>query len=367
MERVPWWITSFGDSEISRVGESIRNGHISQGPVTEELEARIAELLDVPHVVATTSCSVALVMGLMALGIEKGDEVIVPNRTWIATAHAPLILGAKVVLVDVSPELPLMDVSRVREKITPKTKAVMPVHLCGRSVDMKGIHQIAQEHGLRVIEDAAQAVYSRNDSGFLGTQSDVGCFSLGMTKLISTGQGGFLATRDAETYERLKGIRNHGVTNNFFPAYSQVGCNFRITDLQASLGVSQLSRLEKRAMHIRAIYAKYADGIKGLPFIRLIPVAVSKGELPIYVEVMSEERAELVHFLTSRGIEIRPFLPDLCSAPYLKGGGEFPNSRVFNDQGFFLPCGPDQPMRNIDRVIETLHLYGGKGKSSERN
>jgi perosamine synthetase len=367
MELVPWWITRIGKVEISSVAESIRSGHISQGPVTEELEARMAELLDVPYVLATTSCSVALLMALMALGIKKDDEVIVPNRTWIATAHAPLILGAKVVLVDVTPELPIMDVSSVKKSITGRTRAIMPVHLCGRSVDMEAVGEIARENGLYVIEDAAQALFSRNSRGFLGTQSNVGCFSLGMTKLISTGQGGIVVTRDREIYEKIKKIRNHGVTNNFYPVFSQVGCNFRITDLQASLGIPQLSRLKKRLAHIKSIYERYADGIKELPYLKIIPVAVSHGEIPIYVEVMSNERKKLIDFLTSRGIEIRPFLPNLCSAPYLECNDDFPNSKAFNDQGLFLPCGPDQPMRNVDRVIETLHLYGKKEKGSEKN
>src|SRR2546421_11726540 len=133
MQNVSWWRTTFGDPEIQGLTNAINHEHISQGPVTAEFEARIAEALGVPYAVATTSGSMAILIALMALGIRRDDEVIVPNRTWIATAHAVAMLGAKVVLVDVKPNVPLMDLSLVRAKITPRTKAIIPVHL-GRRV-----------------------------------------------------------------------------------------------------------------------------------------------------------------------------------------------------------------------------------------
>lgn len=355
--RILWWRTSFGQEEIQGVTQAIQGEHISQGFVTEEFEARIAKALDVPYVTATTSGSMSLLMALMAVGIKLGDEVIVPNRTWIATAHAPLLLGAKVVLVDVLPDISVMDVSKVREKITPRTKAIIPVSLNGRAVGMKEVQKIADEYGLYVIEDAAQAFFSRNAGEYMGTTSDAGCFSLSVAKLISTGQGGFVVTKNKETYQNLKRIRTHGVDDVINCTFHQMGFNFRTTDLQSSIGIAQLGRVEERVAHLKSVYAKYEQELKQFSFLKLIPVAVANGEVPIYIEVLCKERKKLVSFLASQDVQTRPFYPDLDSAPHLEVSGEFPNSRVFSECGLVLPCGPSQSLENIDYVISALQHY----------
>ena len=355
--KISWWRTSFGDEEMQEVTKAIQEEHISQGIVTEEFEARIAKILDVPFVTATSSGSTALLMALMALGIKPGDEVIVPNRTWIATAHAAQMLGAKVILVDVLPDVPIMDVSQIRKKITSRTKAIMPVSLNGRVVDLKEVQKIANENGLRVIEDAAQAFCSKNGGEFVGTTSDAGCFSLSVAKLISTGQGGFVVTKNKETYQNLKRIRTHGVDDVINCTFFQMGFNFRITDLQSSIGIAQLGRVEQRIAYLKTVYAKYEQALKQFPFLKLIPVAVDQGEIPIYIEVLCNEREKLISFLASQGIQTRPFYPDLDSASHLNASGEFPNSRVFSECGLVLPCGPSQPLEKIDYVIETLQNY----------
>jgi perosamine synthetase len=359
MDEIRWWHTSFGEEEIQKIAESINAEHISQGPVTEEFEARFAAALNVPFAVATTSGSVSLLMALMALGIGKGDEVIVPNRTFIAAAHAAMLLGAEIVLVDVVSDLPVMDIDQLRQKITPRTKAIIPVHLNGRSNDMERINQIAKEHGLAVVEDACQSLFSRNASGYLGTQSDAGCFSLGVTKLISTGQGGVVVTDNEETYERLKLVRNHGVDDTFEATYEHVGLNFKFTDLLSSIGLVQLSKIPERLTHMNAIYERYDSAFDEyqFPFIKIIPVNVEAGEVPLWVEVLCEDRPKMMTYLQSKGIQTRRFLPDLDDSPHLKNNGEFPNSRMFGDHGVFMPCGPSQSLDNIDRVIDALRKF----------
>ncbi len=355
---IPWWRTLFGDAEIEKLRESVFQEHISQGPVTEQFEAELAAALDVPYTVMTTSGSAALLMTLMALGIGHDDEVIVPNRTWIATAHAVLLVGAKVILVDVRSDIPTIDVSQIRRKITSRTKAIIPVHLNGRAVDMKEIHSIAREHGLYVIEDACQALFSKNSNGFLGTQSDAGCFSLGVTKLISTGQGGFVVIKNRKTYEKLKLIRNHGVSDYFAETWNQLGFNFKFTDLLASFGLQQLRRVPGRIAHLNEIYTKYAAVMAELPFLQLVTINVSKGELPLYIEVICEQRDQLMEFLSSHGIQTRAVPPNLHIAKYISNDGQFPNSIVFGAQGLYLPCGPEQPLDNVNRVVEVLRLFG---------
>ena len=188
----------------------------------------MAGTLGVRYCVATTSGSMALLMALMVLGIGRDDEVIVPNRTWIASAHAVAMLGAKVVLADVLPGVPTLDLAQARRKITGRTKAIMPVHLNGRAVDMEAVALLASEYGLRVVEDTSQALFSRNAAGYLGTQSDAGCFTLSVAKLVSTGQGGFIVTNNNSSYEKLKLIRSHGVSDVIECVVHRVGIQFQV-------------------------------------------------------------------------------------------------------------------------------------------
>ena len=354
---ISWWRTSFGDREVEKLRESVQKECIGQGLVTEEFEEEISLALNVPFVVATTNGSAALYMALLSLGIGHGDEVIIPNRTWIASANAILLTGAKVVLVDVRSDLPLIDVAQIQSKITTQTKALMPVHLNGRSADMQGIQRLADKFGIPIIEDACQAFFSSNSSGYLGTQSDVGCFSLGLTKLVSTGQGGFVVTKNRDVYERLKCIRNHGVTDEFTESYDQFGFNFKFTDLLASFGLVQLSCVSKRIVHLNKIYAKYESAISKFKCVNLLPVNVLNGEIPLYVEVLCPERKELENFLHFHNIQARIVPPDLSTSSCIKDDGSFPNSIRFSDQGLYLPCGPEQPLENIDFVIDTLYDF----------
>ena len=205
MERIPIAGPSITQLEIDYAADAAAHGWYDRaGEYPRRFEQAFASYIGVKHAVSLPSCTSGLHLALAALGIGPGDEVIVPNRTWIATAHAPFLLGATVKLVDVEVDRPIINAKLIEQAITEKTRAIIPVHLCGRSADMRSINDIAQRHNLTVIEDTAQALGSRNADGFLGTFSDIGCFSLGVSKLISTGQGGVVVTRDQNTYEKLK-------------------------------------------------------------------------------------------------------------------------------------------------------------------
>ena len=358
MKEVNWWRTTFGEEEKRRIGAAIDGEHISQGQVTAAFEQALGELLGVPHVVATTSGSMAILMALMALGVGPGDEVIVPNRTWIATAHAPHLLGAKVRLVDVLPDLPIMDVSLVEAAITSRTRAIIPVHLNGRSSDLAALNALAARNGIPVVEDAAQALASRNADGFLGTQATMGCFSLSVAKIIATGQGGFTVTRDEAIYKRLLALRTHGVSDVIHAQWTSPGFNFRFNDILASVGLAQLGRLEGRIERVRAIYQRYQRALSRMDFIRLLPVDLDAGEIPIYIETLVPRREELMAFLSARGIQTRPFYPDLNQAAYFENHQAFPRSEHFGKQGLFLPSGPEQPMAAIETVLEALGQFG---------
>lgn len=358
--QVPWWRTSFGTPEIEAIGSAIRAERISQGSITEEFERRFASALGVSFAVATTSGSVALLLSMMAAKIEEGDEVLVPDRTWIATAHAALMLRAKVVLVDTLPHIPVMDLSQAERLITPKTKAIVPVHMNGRSTDMVGVQDLAQRYGLIVIEDACQAMFSRDRAGLLGTIGEFGCFSLGASKLISTGQGGFIITNDEDRARQIRLLRNHGVVDNFTDRWNQLGFNFKFTDIQAAMGLAQMDRIAHRLEHLRTVYRFYQENLKTLSCVSLIPFAHPAQELPLYVDVVSEKREKLISFLLERGIQPRPYPPSLHTSSYMPQAATFECSEMFAERGMYLPCGPELPMEYAEATIETLREFDAR-------
>ena len=355
---VSWWRTAIGEDERTTILDNLARERISMGTVTAELEAELCRRLEVPFAVATTSGSVALMMALLALDIGPGDEVIVPTRTFIATAHAASLLGARVVLVDCTSQSPNLDVERLAALITDRTKAIIPVHLNGRAVDAR-VYEIGRERGIPVIEDAAQALYSRTPQGYLGTLGAIGCFSFGMVKLASTGQGGALVTGDEGLYRRLLAIRNHGVRDVVSHDYLGVGGNFKFSDILASIGLWQVRHLPAKAAHCNAIYSRYAAALADFPYLDLVPVAVDEGEVAVWTEVTSPQRAAIVAHLAAQGIETRPFLPSVHSANHFAGTAAFPHSERFHAEGFNLPCGPAQPLQNVDRAIAALRSFDG--------
>jgi len=352
-----WWKTKFGTPEVELLRKSVEKEWITQGKRTEEFESKIGEILGAPYVVATTSGSAALCMALLATGVCQSDEVIMPNRTWIATANAAILIGAIVVLVDVRKDLPIIDVSKIEDKITKRTKAIIPVHLNGRASEMEAIRKLANKYSLVVIEDACQSFYSACDNGYLGTISDVGCFSLGLTKLISTGQGGLAVTRDKNLYEKLVLLRNQGVHDCSTETYGTFGFNFKYNDLLASFGIAQLERLKPRVDHLKRVYLKYFEASKELSCLDIVPINLSSGEIPLYAEFLCPERDTLIEFLHLRGIQTRKVPPNLNTASTIGISDDFPNSIIFGQQGIYLPCGPDQPLVQVDEVIKNLYEF----------
>jgi len=357
MNEISWWRTSFDNGESDAIINAITNEHISQGPVVAEFERQLAEYLNVPYAVATTSGSMALLMSLWTSEIGSGDEVIVPNRTWIATAHAPLLLGATVKLVDVEPERPIINSDLIEQAITDKTKAIIPVHMCGRAADMSKINEIADSYNLTVIEDAAQALGSRNQDGFLGTQSQMGCFSFSVAKVISTGQGGCIVTNSQETYEKLIAMRTQGIGDVINAEWGVPGFNFRFTDVLAAMGIQQLKCLPERIEKLKKIYKLYENGLADLDFIHLIPVDIDAGEVPVYIETLCGCRGDVICFLEKNNIQSRPFYPNLNFASYFNDSSHYPESEPFGNQGVYLPCGPEQSISNIEKVIDVLHEF----------
>jgi len=353
---IPWWKINFEKDDSKAIKKSLEDRLITQGQLTERLEQRFAELLGVPFVLLSINGSAALLMALMACGIEPGDEVIVPNLTFIATAQAPLLLGAKIKLVGVESERPVLDVKKVEAAITSRTKAIIPVHSNGRAVDMTSINKIAAKYKVKVIEDAAQALFSKNSFGYLGTQSDVGVFSLGVTKLITTIQGGIIVTKNKELFKRLKKIRNHGMSADtaFYSKSDMLGFNFKFNDLFASIGLTQIKKIKEKINTNLSIYNFYKAELEGLEYIKMMDVNVEAGEIPLWGEVLCVQREKLIRLLKKHNIQAKPFSPNLSDAPYLNSNKKFKNSQIFADNGLILPSGSGQSKEDLHKVVRVL-------------
>lgn len=361
---IPWWNVDLGDEAAEAVAKAVRDRNISMGKIAAQFEDRVAELLGVPHVVAVGNGTSALVVALLEAGVGPGDEVIIPDVTWIATAHAAAILGAKPVLADVGADRPILEPENFAAAITPRTKAVVPVHLNGRACDMPALLETAARHGIAVIEDAAQALLSRNSDGaYLGTLGRAGCFSLSMGKLVTAGQGGFVVTRDALVAERLRRIRVHGVDSVMAPEWRMVGGNFRFTDLHAAIALTQLDKVEQRIAGVRRTYAFYADALRDSERFALYrPVDLNR-EIPLYVEARTGNPVDLENFLNARGIQARAMYPPLHGAPqFAPQAGLFVNANKFSSTSIWLPCGPDRGDGELFAITTAIREWlGGSG------
>ena len=356
-EEVPFWHLHIGEEEERAVADALKRKRFSMGPVTHELEEELARQLDVPHALCVSNGSAALLMSLAVQGIGPGDEVLVPTRTFIATAHAASLIGAKPVLVDCEPDRPAIDMADAARKVSSRTRAIMPVHLNGRSADMDAVLAFASKHNLVVIEDACQGLFSWHRLGYQGTIGHSGCFSFSMVKLVATGQGGAVVTRDKTTFDKLYRFRNHGVADVISHTYLAPGGNFKFTDIAASIGLHQVRRRTQKVTHVTAIYRRYCDGLADLSSVKILPVAVHNGEVPLWTEVTSPRRDALMQFLSDHGIQTRRFLPCCHTAPHFSDQGPFPHSERFAREGFNLPCGPDFPLDRVNQVIEKIREY----------
>ncbi|TMS42628.1 MAG: DegT/DnrJ/EryC1/StrS family aminotransferase [Methanobacterium sp.] len=231
------------DEEIDEVVKVLKSGFIAQGPKVAEFEEKFAEYIGVDYAVATTSGTTALHLALMALGIEKGDEVITTPFSFAATANSILFIGAKPVFVDIDPETYNLDPDKINNAITDKTKAIMPVHLYGQPADMDPIRKIGEENELWIIEDAAQAHGAQYHGQMAGSFGEIACFSFYPTKNMTTGEGGMITTDNEELAETARMLRSHGEGERY--NHTILGYNFRMTDIAAAIGLVQLKRLDK--------------------------------------------------------------------------------------------------------------------------
>jgi len=363
-KRIPWWLPETGDEEREMVLRVLASNYLNDGDVTTEFERRMAAAFGSRHAVAVTSGTAALFLSLAGLGVGHGDEVIVPDVTFIATANAVTMTGATTVLVDVDPGTLTIDPDAFARAITPRTKAVMPVHVSGRAAPIERIVEIAVAHGIAVVEDAAEALRSRHRGRCLGTFGQAGCFSFSPNKTITTGQGGLIVTDDEKLAVRLRELKDQGRPvrgTGGNDVHASIGFNFKLTNLQAAVGIAQLERLDSRVDHLAAIYRSYRRGLSGVRQIRLLPFDVDNGETPQWVDALADDRDRLVEHLLQGDMHCRPFwFPIHTQQPYRAPDDRFPNARRLAEQAVWLPSALSLTDDDVQAVCRRIgDFYAG--------
>lgn len=367
--KVPQMSPWLGRQEAANVLASIQENWITEGPRSAQFVQHLCDLTGATHAVLAPNGTLALYLGLVAAGITSGDEVIVPDTTFIASANAVIMAGARPVFVDVNPDNFQIDLSHADTLITPKTRAVMPVHLYGMAVNMKHVKDFSDRHGLMVIEDAAQGIGVTYKGQHVGTFGDVGCFSFFADKTITTGEGGMVVTRCQAVYEKLLLLRNQGRINRGSFVHPAVGYNFRMTDLQAGVGLAQLDRLDEIIDRKRTILGWYQQELKSLDHVHFTKLEPGSTHVPFRAVLICEEAHKLMAFLESREIQPRtsfyPLHRQPCFAPLSRDQGgsldlsdeRYPNAVFGYEHGVMLPCFPTMTRQQVSYVCRTIRRF----------
>ena len=356
--------------ELFSVIETLEDNWITEGKKTKALEASLAEFTGARHVIMMPNGTLAIFAALKVLGIGPGDEVIVPDFTFFATASAVILTGAKPVLVDVNESDFNINIESAALAITERTKAILPVHMYGQSCDMQAVSDLARRHDLFVVEDAAQGMGVTFGETHVGTLGDIGCVSFFADKTMTTGEGGALFVNDDALAKECIYFKNQGRLNRGSFVHERVGYNFRITDLQAAIGVVQFHRLEetiRRKIALRKAYYARLSECPGICFVR--DNGLGK-VVPFRVNVLVDDPEGLAEHLKQRDIQTRRFFyplhlqpslnPDNCVVPTKPTA----SIRLF-EQGLMLPSGLDLRDEQIDYVCEAIRDFGCKRSDAD--
>jgi perosamine synthetase len=368
LRRVPVYTPALTADDAEAVAEAVRTGWVAAGQAIAGFERAWANACGMPHGVATSSGTAALELAVHALGLGPGDEVLCPTFAIVSCVRAIVAAGATPVLVDSDPRTFNLDLGGARRRVTPKTRAILVVHTYGHPVDARALAAFAREHQLRVIEDAAEAhgVEVLTDSGWArcGSLGDVSVFSFFGNKAITTGEGGMLLARDEGVRDRA---RAH--LNLYFEAqrrfhHAELGINYRMSNLQATLGLSQVPRLDGILAIKRRVGDRYRDALRDAPGIELQAREAWARTVPwmtaiVLADEVGVDAAEVARRLDQEGIETRPFFQCAHEQPAFTKRGLFagehhPVAERLARRGLYLPSGLDLDDETIDRVASTL-------------
>lgn len=346
------------------LNECINSGWISsQGPFVKKFERSFANYLGVKHAISTTSGTTALHLALVALGIKKNDEVIVPTFTMIAPVFAILYTGATPVFVDSDLDTWNMNVSEIERKITKKTKAILVVHIYGHPVDLDPIKTLAKKYKLYLIEDSAEALGAEYKNKKIGSFGIVSCFSFYANKLITTGEGGMVVTNNQTLAVKIRSLSDMSYSLKKRFLHTSLGFTYRMTNMQAALGLAQLENVEQLSIKKRQIAQIYNKLLSNLPSLKLpVEKKWAKNSYWVYgvlIKSSKINRDKLRKKLFEKGIDTRDFFIPTHNQPALKKLGinikeKFPIAQKLSRQGLYLPSGPDISIKQIEYVCKTI-------------
>lgn len=337
---------TFHGNERKYVLDALDSGWVSSiGPYIENFEKSFAAYHGVKHAIATHNGTIALHLALAAAGIEEGDEVIVPDLTFIATANSVRYCQANPVLTDVSDDNWNISPEAIRRSISPRTKAIIPVHLYGNPAAMDEIMEIASQHSLLVIEDCAEALGATYKGKMAGTFGDISCFSFFGNKIITTGEGGMCITNNDELAERMRILRDHGMNRKKKYWYDNLGFNYRMTNIQAALGMAQLEQLGHLISLRDEIYSTYRETLGNHPLIRLQTTVQNRNVNWMFTIRLRgftfETRDIVIESLKEYGIDSRPVFYPISMMPFYQDVRfckfETPNTLMISNEGISLP------------------------------
>ncbi|MDX2239024.1 MAG: aminotransferase class I/II-fold pyridoxal phosphate-dependent enzyme [Hyphomonadaceae bacterium] len=335
----------------------------STGDYLRAFENDFARRMDMEHGIATANGTVSLHLALVALGVGPGDEVIVPDLTFAASANTVIHCGATPVLVDVDPQTWVMSAAMFEAAITPRTRAVMPVHVFGRPAPMTEIRAIAQARGVFVVEDCAEAHGAKYDGKPVGSFSDVSSFSFFANKIITTGEGGMCLTNDGELAARMRMLRDHGMRPDRRYWHEEAGFNYRMTNLQGAIGGAQLDRLDAILTQRARVEEMYRSAFLGIPGVDLAPPMAPNAEPVTWfccALTPADKRPALIAACKDDGIDLRPFFNSLSAMPaYRRYARPCPSSRMLAARGVNLPTSHKIDADAIERVARAFRRVLG--------
>jgi perosamine synthetase len=367
---IPFARPSFTGAETAAVAEVIASGWVSQGPRVREFERAFAARVGAPDAVATTSCTTALHLALYATGVGPGDEVIVPSLSFIATANAVWQCGAQPVFADIDPLTYNLDPAAAERAITPRTRAIMPVHQVGLPADMDRFLELGRRYGVAIVEDAACAIGATYKDRPIGSLGPLACFSLHPRKVITTGEGGMIAVHDPALADRLRRLRahamdvsdlaRHSARDVVIEHYPERGFNVRMTDMQAAIGLCQLEALDGILERRRRLAERYTDALALIPGLQAPydpPYAVRTWQ-SYCVRLTPQSaigRTELMRSLLADGIPTRRGVMAIHQEPAYGGtAGSLPHTEAATADVIMLPLFPDMTDEQQDYVLDRL-------------
>lgn len=375
MKTLPITAPCFDEAEISALRTCLESKWVTQGPFARKFEELFAQRHQVAHALATTSCTAALHLAATALGFGPGDEVIVPAFTWVTSAHCAEYVGARAVFADIDLRTFNLDPEAFAAAVTPKTRAVVVVHLFGLAAPLDAILAIARRNSLAVIEDAACAVGTTYRSKPVGGFGDAGCFSFHPRKVITTGEGGMVTTNRPDIAEAVASLRNHGASGHPGPAspspkpyamgtFDRLGYNLRLSDIQAAVGVAQMAKLDRLLEERRRLAERYTAWLSGEADLVVPSAPEGCGHTyQAYVIRVQEggmaRRNAIMDRLASRGIQTRPGTHAVHRLGYYRNKyglrpEQFPNACLAEDTSITLPIFPGMSEADQERVVLAL-------------